>query len=129
MTLIRFLNITVVAALVLAAVYVYKIKFEATVRAAQVDKLREDIRHEHDQIAALRAEWSRLDSPNRIQRIVTRHLPLRPVNATQFDTFDHLPTRPPEPGASEAADPIATIIENMPADDTTGSVRVPAQAR
>jgi len=125
MTLIRCLNVTVVAALVLAAVYVYKIKFESTVRAAQVSKLQEDIRREHDKIAALRAEWSQLDNPGRIQHIVTRYLPLRPLEATQLDSFDHLPTRTPEPG--EDGDPIATIIERM--DGPTGSIPSRAPAR
>jgi len=117
MTLIRFLNLTVVAALVLAAAFVYKIKFDATVQAAQVAKLREDIRREHDEVAALRAQWARLDNPNRIQGLAMRHSSLRPIDATQFDTFDHLPLRPTEPGHVPDGDPIATIIE-----DTTGSI-------
>jgi len=126
MTLIRFINLTVVAALVLAAAYVYKIKFDATVQAAQVAKLREDIRREHDRIAALRAQWAQLDNPSRIQNIVVRHLSLRPIDATQLDSFDHLPMRPTEPGTSDRGDPIATIIENAQ-DGPTGSI--PAQAR
>jgi cell division protein FtsL len=122
MTFIRFLNLTVIAALVLAAAFVYKIKFDATVQAAQVAKLREDIRREHDKIAALRAQWARLDNPSRIQSIVMRHLSLRPLDATQIDTFDHLPLRPPEPGRVQEGDPIATIIEDTRADGPTGSI-------
>jgi hypothetical protein len=128
MTLIRFLNLMVVAALVLAAAYVYNIKFEATLQAAQVSKLRDDIRREHDMTAALRAEWSRLDNPNRIQHIVARHFSLRPVDATQFDNFERLPMRPPDAGSPDSADPIATIIENTD-DGPTGSIRPPTQPR
>jgi hypothetical protein len=125
MRLVRLLNLTVVAALVFAAVYVYRIKFEASLGAAQVAKLRDDIRREHDKIAALRAQWSELDNPNRIQHIVMRHLPLKPVDADQFDTFDRLPLRPPEPEAPDR-DPIATIIQNL---DTTGSIPARPPAR
>ena len=72
MNLVRMLNLVVVAALVLAAAYVYKIKFESTLQAERVAKLRTEIRHERDKIAALRAEWSQLDSPSRIQGIAER---------------------------------------------------------
>ena len=44
MTLVRLLNLVVVAALVLAAAYVYKVKFESTLQAEYVAKLRADIR-------------------------------------------------------------------------------------
>ena len=42
----------------LAAAYVYEIKFESTLQAERVAKLRGEIRREHDAIAALRAEWA-----------------------------------------------------------------------
>jgi hypothetical protein len=113
MTLVRLLNLVVVAALVLAAAYVYKVKFESTLQAEHVAKLRADIRRERDAIAALRAEWSKLDSPARIQGIVRRHLALKPVDANQFDTFDHLPERPPDIVPPDSTDPIAAMIEIM----------------
>jgi hypothetical protein len=116
MTLVRWLNLVVVAALVLAAAYVYKVKFESTLQAGHVAKLRADIRRERDAIAALRAEWSQLDSPARIQGIVRRHLALRPVDASQFDTFDHLPERPPDIVPPGSSDPIAAMIENTRRD-------------
>jgi len=76
------------------AAYVYKIKFESTQRAEQVAKLRTEIRREHDAIAALRAEWSRLDNPARIQELARRHLALKPIEQRQFDRLDQLPERP-----------------------------------
>src|SRR5262249_3013560 len=59
--MMRLLNICVIAALVAAAAYVYKIKFESTLQAERLAKLRMELRREHDAIAALRAEWSKLD--------------------------------------------------------------------
>jgi cell division protein FtsL len=123
MKLVRIINLIVVAALVLAAAYVYKIKFESTLQAERVAKLRTEIRRERDAVAALRAEWSQLDTPSRIQGLAERHLLLKPVDATQFDTFDHLPERPPELVSPFATDPIATMIEILPADAPTGSIR------
>ena len=61
----RFIHLIVVAALVAAAGDVYKIKFESTVQAERLAKLRVEIRRERDAIAALRAEWAQLDNPDR----------------------------------------------------------------
>ena len=72
--MIRLLNICVIVALVFAAVYVYRIKFESTRKAEQVARLRLDIRREHDAMADLRAQWSKLDAPGRIQELSLIHI-------------------------------------------------------
>ena len=61
----RLLNIMVIGALVLAAAFVYKIKFDSTLQAERVAKLRGEIRRERDAVALLRAEWAKLDTPGR----------------------------------------------------------------
>ena len=58
--MMRVLNILVIAALVSAAAYVYKIKFESTRQAERLARFRMEIRQEQDAIAVLRAEWSKL---------------------------------------------------------------------
>ena len=108
--MMRLLNIAVIAALVLAAADVYKIKFESTRQAQRVAKLRMEIRREQDAIAALRAQWSKLDSPARIQGLVSRHLALRPIEARQYDRLDNLPERPPDLVPVEEGDPIGVVI-------------------
>src|ERR1700759_3345544 len=92
--MMRFLNLCVLVLLVLAAAYVYEIKFESTLRAERVAKMRGDIQRERDAIAALRAEWATLENPARIQGLARRHLHLRPAEATQYDQLDRLPERP-----------------------------------
>ena len=109
----RALNILVICALVLAASAVYKIKFDSTLQAARVAKLRNELRQERDAVAALRAEWAKLDTPARIEELAARFLHLQPVKATQFDTLDNLPVRPPAGGGSigpmvAAPEPAAT---------------------
>jgi cell division protein FtsL len=125
----RLLHLIVIVALVVAAAYVYRIKFEATVQAERVAKLRVDIRHERDQIANLRADWARLDNPARIERLAKRHLPLKPVEATQLDGFERLPERPPEVTPPDSGDPIGAMIENLEDTDlTTGAIATPPTA-
>ena len=122
----RLLNILVIAALIAAASYVYKIKFDSTLQAERVAKLHGEVRKEHNAIAALRAEWARLESPSRIQGLAERHLKLEPIKSTQFDTLDRLPPRPPETPPPRA-DPIGAMLGGAP--ETTGSVPAPAPAK
>jgi hypothetical protein len=114
----RLLNILVIGALIVAASYVYKIKFDSTLQAERVAKVRGELRRERNAIAILRAEWAKLDTPGRIHGLADRHLNLRPIETTQFDNLDRLPERPP------AVAPDATIDASVPsiAPDTTGSV-------
>ena len=121
--MIRLLNICVIVALVFAAVYVYRIKFESTRKAEQVARLRLDIRREHDAVAELRAQWSKLDNPIRIQELAQRHLALRMIDSRQFDQLDHLPDRPPDLVPPDSPDPIGNLLESR--DVPTGSIPAP----
>ena len=120
----RLLNIMVIGALILAASFVYKIKFDSTLQAERVAKVAGELRRERDAIATLRAEWAKLDTPGRIQGLAERHLALQPIKSTQFDNLDHLPTRPPVIVPPASADPIGAMIKSVP-PDTTGSVPAP----
>jgi hypothetical protein len=125
----RLLHLIVVAALVCAAVYVYKIKFDSTLQAERVAKLRTDLRRQRDAIAALRAEWSQLDNPIRIQGLAQRHLQLKAVEATQFDNLDHLPDRPVALVPPDVIDPIGAMIDMAAPDYPTGTIKTPPATR
>jgi cell division protein FtsL len=117
----RLLHILVIGVLILAASFVYKIKFDATLQAETVAKLRGELRHERDAIALLRAEWTKLETPARLEALAKRHLNLRPVEPGQFDSLDRLPERPapPEPAVK---DPIGAMLAPP---ETTGSLPPP----
>jgi cell division protein FtsL len=128
--MMRILNILVIGALVAAAAYVYKVKFESTLQVERLAKLRMEIRKEQDMIASLRAEWSKLDTPARIQELANRHLKLRPIDPRQFDTLRSLPERPPDLVPPDAADPIGSLLENPDlADIPTSSIPAAASAK
>ena len=119
----RFINILVIAVLILSASFVYKIKFDSTLQAERVAKLAGELRRERNAVATLRAEWSRLDTPARIQGLADRHLALRPVQPAQFDNLDRLPERP-------LAQPSGDSVNAMGANpETTGSLPAPKPAR
>jgi len=121
---VRLINICVIAALVIAAAYVYDIKYQSTLRAERVAKLRHDLRRERDAIASLRAEWARLGNPRRIQTLAQRHLQLKPFQTNQIDSLDNLPMRPPQIVPPGTGDPIAAMLEDISEDLTasTGSI-------
>ena len=129
--MMRVLNILVIAALVAAAAYVYKIKFESTREAERVAKLRMEIRQEQDAIALLRAEWSKLDTPARIQELAKRHLTtLKPIDPRQVDTLRNLPERPPDLVPPDSTDPIGSLLDNPDvADIPTSSIPAAARAK
>ena len=116
----RLVNILVIAALILAASFVYKIKFDSTLQAERVAKLRGELRRERNAIAVLRAEWAKLDTPGRIQGLADRHLALQPVKSAQFDKLEKLPERPPAAAPAPGKDPIGAMLSPVP--ETTGSV-------
>jgi len=124
--MLRILHIVVLAALVLAAADVYKIKYESTLQAERVAKLRGEIRRENDAIAALRAEQAKLERPDRIQDLAQRHLKLKPTDARQLDALNQLPDRPPELVPPDSADPIGSVIESLE-DMPTGSLPAPGE--
>ena len=126
--MMRVLNILVIAALVSAAAYVYKIKFESTRQAEHLAKVRMEIRQEQDAIASLRAEWSKLDTPSRIQALANRHLSLKPIDPRQFDALRNLPDRPPDLVPPNSADPIGSLLENPDVLDVP-TASIPAAPR
>ena len=134
----RIIHLLVIGVLVFAAAYVYRIKMESTARTERVLRLNAEIREQRDAIAVLRAEWARLDAPLRLQGLAERHLALKPLNATQYDSLKNLPERPPRLVRPGEPDPIASMIgtlqakaDTAKADATmiTGSVSQPGAKR
>ena len=125
----RFIHLLVIGALVFAAAYVYRIKMESTSRTERVLRLNAEIREQRDAIAVLRAEWAKLDAPLRLQGLAERHLALKPLVASQYDSLKNLPERPPNFAKPGTSDPIGAMIETIDAAadpaSVTGSVPAP----
>jgi cell division protein FtsL len=128
----RLLHLLVIGMLVFAAAYVYRIKMESTSRTERVLRLNAEIREQRDAIATLRAEWAKLDAPLRLQGLAERHLPLKPLVASQYDHLKNLPERPPNFARPGAPDPIGAMINTIEAstekDSVTGALPSPEPA-
>jgi cell division protein FtsL len=125
--IVRVLNLAVIGALIMAAAYVYRIKYDSTVQAERLAKIRSEVRRERDAIAALRAEWGELESPARIEALAKRYLHLKPIAPAQFDKLNALPEQPPQLVKPDSRDPIGEVIENLeePPAAMTGSLWPP----
>jgi hypothetical protein len=125
----RIIHLMVIGALVFAAAYVYRIKMASTAQTERVLRLHAEIREQRDAIAVLRAEWTKLDAPLRLQGLAERHLPLKPVNANQYDQLKNLPERPPSFARPGDPDPIGAMIDAIDSVAATGSVPAPENAQ
>jgi cell division protein FtsL len=107
--MLRFINICLVLGLVALACVIYQVKYQARALDAEIVALDKRIGEERDAIAVLRAEWSLLNRPERIERLAQKHLKLAPARPAQLVTLDTVTdrdfdrTREEPPAAAPAA--------------------------
>ena len=106
--MLRLLHLVVIGCLVAAAVALYQVKYQSTAHVQHIAKLRSEIRAERERISLLRAEWSRLGAPERIQDLAQRHLGMKSVALVQVGEISALPEKPVTSG-----DPIGDLIETI----------------
>nr|WP_210334027.1 hypothetical protein [Mesorhizobium sangaii] len=82
--------------MVSAAALTYKTKREAEEQLAAVQKIHQQIRYEEDTIDLLKADWSLLTQPSRLQKLADLYksqLELQPVSARQIVGIGDLPAK------------------------------------
>lgn len=113
----RIVNLVLLAVMLVGAAVTYDMKYRAETAADHVARLQAEIAKEKQTIQALKAEWSLLDQPGRLQALVDRHadyFKLQPFASNQVVTLDQIPRKPAEP------DPIGRLAGV--AAGTTGSI-------
>src|SRR6187397_3184600 len=86
--MLRFINICLALGLVADAYGIYEVKYEARALDGDIAQLRKDIEVERDAVAVLRAEWSLLNRPERIERLAEKHLKLNAARPQQLVTIE-----------------------------------------
>ena len=92
----RTSDIVLIAIMVSAAALTYKTKREAEEQLAAVQKIHAQIRYEEDTIDLLKADWSLLTQPSRLQKLAELYksqLELQPVSARQIVGIGDLPAK------------------------------------
>ena len=93
----RTTDIVLIAVMVSAAAFTYSTKHRVEGQLAEVRKLEGQIRFEQDTIGVLKADWSLLTQPSRLQKLTEIYqgeLELAPLEAHQIVGIDELPARP-----------------------------------
>ena len=94
--MLRPLDIVMIAALIGGAGYTFKIKHDAEKAVERVEYLETRIRLELEAIDILKADWSLLTSPDRLEALVRHHemeLQLKPVEPVQVGRVSDIPLR------------------------------------
>ena len=91
--MLRFVNICLVLGLVALAYVIYQAKYEAHTLDERIIVLNKEIETERDALAVLRAEWSLLNRPERIERLAKKYLKLTPAHPQQLLILDEVTDR------------------------------------
>jgi cell division protein FtsL len=124
-SMLRFVNICLVLGLVALAYVIYEVKYEARALDEEIAGLSKDIETERDGVAVLRAEWSLLNRPERIERLAQKYLKLAPARASQLVTLDTVSESDFARARVKAAD---QTVASATAADTVPAKAVPAKA-
>ena len=112
----RILNLVLLAAMIVGAGVTYGMKHRAELAADRVAALQHEIASEKNQIVLLKAEWSLLTQPARLQATVEQyadHFQLGPFSPDQIATVDEIPLKP-APFDEKAAEKLARIAAQAP---------------
>lgn len=123
--MLRFVNICLVLGLVAIAYVIYQVKYESRALDAEIATLGKQIDEERDAIAVLRAEWSLLNRPERIERLAQKYLKLAPARPVQLVTVDSVTDRDFDRTRLEAVVPVAAPAPK-PAKRPAAVATVPA---
>lgn len=91
--MIRFVGVIGVALLGLICFELYNGVSRVQGQERELAGLKAAIVSEHEAIRVLKAEWSYLNQPERLQTLAREHLPLAPTGASQIVVLASLPLK------------------------------------
>ncbi len=103
---------------VCAGIALFIMKYEVGALEEQLGALNHDIAGNQQAVHVLKAEWSYLNRPARLEDLGSRLLKLKPLDGSQTGTIDDIPMRPEGAGRPGAARP-ASVQTAPPAADHT----------
>lgn len=87
----------------------FHVSYEVRALKGELASLDRQILADRDDVYVLRAEWSYLNQPARLEELSRRHLGLAAVTADQIGTLAALPMRPPPDTAEKVAEPALPV--------------------
>lgn len=113
-------DLVLIGLMTVAATLTYQIKHHAERTQEEVRRLQAEVRLEEQTIDLLKADWSLLDQPARLERLITRfedQMQLETIEPDQIATLDELPAK-----LLQIEELIAEPLEGFTDPTITGSV-------
>ncbi|WP_167525489.1 hypothetical protein [Roseomonas genomospecies 6] len=97
-----------------AGFVVFETSYEVQELEEKLGSLNRKIMVEQEAIQVLKAEWSFLNDPTRLENLSREHLALQPTEARQFVAMNVVPMRPtPAVAPEEAPAPLPPMVRNQ----------------
>ncbi|GIL01069.1 MAG: hypothetical protein BroJett030_09680 [Alphaproteobacteria bacterium] len=125
--MLRTLDIAMIVALIAGATWTFKVKYDSEVALQELTRLERRLQIEREAIEILKADWSLLTSPDRLERLAARYrddLRLEPARPEQVAGWGEVPARAALP-AGEAPQERSAEAPAADAATVTGSVAPP----
>ena len=104
--MIRYVMATSFALLVLVSFELYNGASRVKAQQRELEELKTAIAREHEAMRVLKAEWTYLNQPERLQTLAREHLPLTPTDTSRIVVLASLPLKgatPPSPPVVDAS--------------------------
>ena len=115
--MLKLANFTLVLVTLGTASVLYNLEHTTRGQERTIAKAKAEMVDSAEAIKLLKAEWSSLTRPDRLQRLAEEQLKLQPVKATQIisvaDVAAKIPDTPVIKLDDKNADPIGAILEKM----------------
>ncbi len=92
--MIRALNLGMLALTIMICFGLYRVTHAAQEREGDLKRVEAQITEQQRAIDVLKAEWTHLSQPGKVQAMATRYLNLQPMKATQIAYLNEIPMRP-----------------------------------
>ncbi len=123
--MMRLINMAMVVVTLGVALHVYTLEMQSRAADKKLVKLKVAIAEERETIRRLRAEWSHLNTPARLEKLSTRHLEHAASTVSQVLREAEIDTKIPSlqtEAKQSGKDPIADMLAG---NAITGSVAPP----
>ena len=119
--MIRLATVVWLALVACAGLGMFEVKYAVMDLEETLAKTNRAIDADQDAIHVLKAEWSYLTQPSRLNELSRKYLDLKPMGTAQLGQLETLPMRP-------AALPPETVASATLPPPTSGSSRAPSHA-
>jgi len=109
----RFFRVILVAVTIVVAIMLYAVKYNTGQLAIEIINLDEQIAIERESIGVLRAEWSKLNQPARLQHLAGEKLTLLPVKTSQIKTYPQIPKLTAEEAMADLVNRSLTTLSKV----------------